>query len=124
MKSKKEKWMVRLILLFMFICTLPVILFLLFIFCNSFLSSSEFISRYGMAEHGNQVSQYVQFSFFQKRFLWISIKMPFGIIPTSGIIFGTVQKLVFLLLLEQLWYLHWEHMPLQNYIFHVNKFYF
>ena len=48
MKSKKEKWMVRLILLFMFICTLPVILFLLFIFCNSFLSSSEFISRYGI----------------------------------------------------------------------------
>ena len=67
MKSKKEKWMVRLILLFMFICTLPVILFLLFIFCNSFLSSSEFISRYGMAEHGNQVSQYVQFSFFPKK---------------------------------------------------------
>ena len=64
MRNRKEKWMERIIFIFMFLCTLPVVLFLLFILCNSFLSPSEFINRYGMMKHGNQNFQYVKFSFF------------------------------------------------------------
>lgn len=68
MRNRKEKWMERIIFIFMFLCTLPVVLFLLFILCNSFLSPSEFINRYGMMKHGNQNFQYVKFSFFQIKF--------------------------------------------------------
>ena len=35
MRNRKEKWMERIIFIFMFLCTLPVVLFLLFILCNS-----------------------------------------------------------------------------------------
>ena len=67
MKSKSEKWKSGLILLYMFLCIVPVILFFVFILCNSFLSSNEFIKTYGMIEHGNRISQYAQLSLLPKK---------------------------------------------------------
>lgn len=68
MKHKKIEWKLIFTLFFLCICILPVILFLGFIFCNSFLSSKEFTENYGMIDNGNQISQYAVFSFFPKQF--------------------------------------------------------
>lgn len=68
MMSKSEKWKSGFILFYMFLCIIPVILFFLFILCNSFISSDEFIKTYGMIEHGNRISQYAQLSLLPEKF--------------------------------------------------------
>lgn len=68
MRNKGERLKSGLILLYMFLCILPVILFFLFILCNSFLSSDEFLKNYGMIEHGNRISQYAELSLLPEKF--------------------------------------------------------
>lgn len=68
MRNKGERLKSGLILLYMFLCILPVILFFLFILCNSFLSSDEFLKNYGMIEHGKRISQYAELSLLPEKF--------------------------------------------------------
>lgn len=77
MRNKGEKWKSGLILFYMFLCVMPVILFFLFIFCNSFLTPSEFIKKYGMIEHGNRISQYAELSLMPEKFSFEQYKGAF-----------------------------------------------